>query len=125
MANGQLERMIDEAAWLTYGIAPVRLGAPSFTTRIAFWLFWLASSCLHLCEMNCFWTWACASLGRPIVSGSAANSALQYSHTPSTEISFSRLTILNLRFAMPKFPRERTRFAILWKFKLHNCRSSK
>jgi hypothetical protein len=35
--------------------------------------------------------------------------ALQYSHTPSTGILFSRLTILNLRFAMPKFPRERTR----------------
>ncbi len=40
-------------------------------------------------------------LGRPIVSGSAANSALQYSHTPSTGKLFSRLTIRNLRFAMP------------------------
>ena len=61
--------------------------------------FLLASSRLHLCAMNCLWMWACASLGRPIVSGSAANSALQYSHTPSTGILFSRWTILNLRFA--------------------------
>ena len=38
----------------------------------------------------------------PIVAGSAANLALQYSHTPSTGKLFSRLTILNLRFVMPQ-----------------------
>jgi hypothetical protein len=32
------------------------------------------------------------------------NSRLQHSHTPSTGILFSRFTILNLRFAMPKVP---------------------
>src|ERR1035437_3239899 len=75
--------------------------APSLTIRTA---FWLASSRLHLCAMNCFWMQACASRGRPIVSGSAANSALQNSHTPSNGILFSLLTILNLRFDMPQVP---------------------
>jgi hypothetical protein len=32
------------------------------------------------------------------------NSRLQHSHTPSTGILFSRFTILNVRFAMPKVP---------------------
>jgi hypothetical protein len=32
------------------------------------------------------------------------NSALQYSHTPSTRILFARFTILNVRFAMPQVP---------------------
>ena len=63
---------------------------------------WLAARRLHLCAMNCFWMWAWASLGWPIVAGSAANLALQYSHTPSTGKLFSRLTILNLRFVMPQ-----------------------
>jgi len=50
--------------------------------------------------MNCFWIWACASLGRPTAFGSTANSAVQHSQTPSTGILLSRLTIRNLRFAM-------------------------
>jgi hypothetical protein len=43
------------------------------------------------------------------------NSALQYSHTPSTGILFSRFTILNLRFAMPQVPTERTRLRSIFR----------
>jgi hypothetical protein len=57
-------QVVSEIDFDSYGRRP-RYGmcqcdsAPSFTTRTA---FWLASSRLHLCAMNCFWMWAYASL---------------------------------------------------------------
>jgi hypothetical protein len=42
-------------------------------------------------------------------------SVLQHSRTPSTGTLFSRLTIPNLRFAMPQAPTERTRLRSIFR----------
>ena len=65
-------------------LSAIRQPSPTVCTAVL-----LASSRLHLCAVNCFWMSACASLGRPIVSGCRELGIAIFTHAKHRNIILS------------------------------------